>query len=162
MFKLSNIAGLLNVSLAVFFAISLIGCKDVDLQQVGDALAQYQQKPLDEKTVVEGLKQALQVSTRNSVSQTSKKGGYSDNPLIKIAIPQALSKLDSTLRKVGLGSYVDNFEVQMNRAAESASAEAKQVFINSISKMTLNDGGIFLEAQMMPQHDILNAQQALN
>lgn len=138
--KTSCFAWLVNVCLALPLAIFLIGCKDVDLQQVSDALVQYQQKPLDEKTVIEGLKQALQVSTRNTISKTSKKGGYSNNPLIRIAIPQKLSKVAATLRKVGLGAFVDKFEVQMNRAAESASVDAKQVFINSISKMSLTDG----------------------
>ena len=138
--KPSIFARLLNVCLAVPLAVFLIGCKEVDLQQVSDTLALYQQKPLDEKTVVDGLKEALKVSTRNSVSKTSKKGGYSDNPLIKIAIPQKLAKVETTLKKLGLGAYVDKFEVQMNRAAETASSEAKQVFINSILKMSLTDG----------------------
>lgn len=142
MSSLAVIGRLLHSCLAACLLVFLIGCKDVDLQQVGAALEAYQQQqsPLDEKTVVKGLKQALQVGTRNSVSKTSQKGGYSDNPLIRIGIPQKLSKTASTLRSVGLGGYVDQFEIQMNRAAESASVEAKQVFINSISQMTLTDG----------------------
>jgi hypothetical protein len=135
-----KIAGVLNVCAAIPLALFLIGCKNVDLQQVSDVLAEYQQTPLDEKTVVNGLKEALQVSTRNTVSQTSKSGGYSNNPLIKIVMPEKLSKVESTLKNVGLGSYVDKFELQMNRAAESASVEAKQVFIKSILNMSLTDG----------------------
>ncbi|TQV88101.1 DUF4197 domain-containing protein [Aliikangiella coralliicola] len=119
-------------------AFGLTGCKNVDLQQVADTLQQYQ-TPLDEKTVVAGLKQALEVGTNNSVSKTSQIGGFSNNPLIRIAVPKELDKTASTLRKFGLGRYVDKFELQMNRSAESASKEAKQVFLESIAQMTLTD-----------------------
>ncbi len=135
------IAGLL---LPLVIAIS--GCKNVDLQQVID-IVQQQQQPLDSKTVVAGLKQALEVGTKNSVSKTSKAGGFSDNPLIRIALPEELTKVASTLKKFGLGSYVDRFELQMNRAAETASTEAKEIFIESISQMTLADGWSILRGE---------------
>lgn len=134
--SIKNISRLLLTFLPVFL---LTGCKNVDLNQVAQAIQQYQ-APLDSKTVVAGLKQALDVGTANSVASSSQQGGYSNNPLIRIEIPGELDKVASTLRKVGLGSYVQQFELQMNRAAEVASKEAKQVFINSISQMTLTDG----------------------
>ena len=123
---------------ATLLMIFLMSCQSVDLKQINDQLANA--RPLDNKTIVAGLKQALEVGTKNSVNLTSQKGGFSDNPLIRINTPQELDKLVSTLNKLGMGSYVSNFETQMNRAAENASAEAKQVFFNSISKMSLRDG----------------------
>ncbi len=128
----------LSIILALPLAILLISCKSSELRQIADSLQQVQQ-PLDSKTVVAGLKQALEIGTSNSVSKTSKPGGFSNNPLIHIAIPQQLNKVDSSLRNIGLGRYVDKFELQMNRAAESASIEAKQIFIASISQMSFND-----------------------
>jgi hypothetical protein len=117
----------------------LSGCKNLDLKQVAQVLQDYQQ-PLDETTVVNGLKQALEVGTRNSVSKTSKAGGFYDNPLIRIALPPELNKVSKTLRKLSLGSYVDSFERQMNRAAEVASVEAREIFLESILEMSLVDG----------------------
>lgn len=128
----------LNFWLLVPMLLLTIGCKNVDLQQVESVLKDYQ-RPLDNQTIVAGLKQALEIGTSNSVNQTSQEGGYFNNPLIKIALPQELEKPAKTLRKFGLGSYVDSFEKQMNRAAESASKEAKQVFYNSIRQMTISD-----------------------
>jgi len=115
-----------------------LGCKSADLQQVTDALGQYQ-APLDQKTLVAGLKQALEVGTQNSVKQTSAEGGFSLNPRLKILTPAALSKPVKTLRTLGLGSLVDRFETQMNRAAEKASAEATGVFVDSIRQMSFSD-----------------------
>lgn len=116
----------------------LMSCQSVDLKELNDQLANA--RPLDNKTIVAGLKQALEVGTKNSVNLTSQKGGFSDNSLIRINTPKELDKLVNTLNKLGMSRYVDSFELQMNRAAETASAEAKQVFFNSISKMSLRDG----------------------
>lgn len=128
----------LSISMALPLALLLIGCKNVDLQQVGNVLENYQ-RPLDNQTIVSGLKQALEVGTSNSVSQTSRDGGFYNNPLLKIGLPQELQKPANTLRKFGFGSYVERIEKQMNRAAETASKEAKQVFYNSIRQMTVTD-----------------------
>jgi hypothetical protein len=126
---------LLTLTLVAFLG----SCKNLDMKQVAQAIQDYQQ-PLDEATVVNGLKQALEVGTRNSVSETSKVGGFYNNPLIHIALPPELTKVSKTLRKFKLGSYVDNFERQMNRAAEVASVEAKDIFLESIMEMSLADG----------------------
>jgi len=134
----------ISVVLFLPIAITLISCKSSDIRELTSQL-QQSKKPLDSKTVVAGLKQALEVSTRNSVAKTSKVGGFSDNPLIHIAIPQELRKVESSLKKIGLGRHVDKFETQMNRAAESASKEATRIFIASITKMTFSDAWNILQ-----------------
>ena len=94
---------------------------------------------LDESTVASGLKEALRVGSERAVSLTSTENGFLGNSLIRIAMPESLQKVSTTLRRVGMGSYVDEFEVAMNRAAESASGEAKGVFWEAITSMTLTD-----------------------
>lgn len=123
--------------------LSVIGCKNVDVQQVASALEQYQQATnnngLSRETLVAGLKEALEVGTGNSVAKTSVNGGFSNDAMIKILVPEPMAKLASNMRKYGFGSYVDRFELQMNRSAEMASAEAKHLFIDSISQMSIQD-----------------------
>jgi hypothetical protein len=94
---------------------------------------------LDEATVVAGLKEALRVGTERTVVSTSQVDGYLANELIRIAIPEQIEPMTSTLRKAGLGSLVDEVEVGMNRAAELAAAEARQVFWDAITSMTIAD-----------------------
>lgn len=130
--------------------IPLLGCKDVDLQQVASAIEQYQQLEqgqgvLDRQTVVAGLKQALEVGTNNSVTKTSKTGGFSNDPVIKILVPEQMSKLAKNMRRYGFGEHVDRFEAQMNRSAELASVEAKSLFIDSISNMSIGDAWAILK-----------------
>lgn len=123
--------------MTVLTALFLTSCKTTDINRVLQGLGGNQQ--LSNETVVAGLKQALEVGTKNSVNRTNKPGGFSNNPLIKIAVPEELDNVAGALRKVGLGSYVNSFEQQMNRAAEKASGEAKDVFIGAISSMSISD-----------------------
>ena len=94
---------------------------------------------LDESTVIAGIKEALRVGTENSVLSTSRLDGYLGNQLIRIVIPEQLESVASTLRQVGLGSQVDELEVGMNRAAELAAVEAREVFWSAITGMTVSD-----------------------
>jgi hypothetical protein len=43
------------------------------------------------------------------------------------------------LRMVGMGAKVDELEVGMNRAAEQATPQAKQIFLTALRKMTFDD-----------------------
>lgn len=119
--------------------LALTSCKTTDVARVLDSLNQQGGSGLSQQTVAAGLKQALQVGTDKAVFDTNRKGGYSGNPLIKIIMPEKLDKVASAVRKIGLGSYVDGIELQMNRAAESAAGEAKAVFFDAISRMSWQD-----------------------
>ena len=94
---------------------------------------------LDPATVALGLKDALRVGTERSVESTSGLDGFLGNNLIRIALPEKLQGVGSALRKLGMGSQVDAFEVTMNRAAEQAAGEATEVFWGAIKEMTLSD-----------------------
>ena len=94
---------------------------------------------LDEATIAAGLKEALTIGTERSSSQTSKLDGFYRNPAIQIVVPDQYSDVARTLRDFGLGSYVDDFEEKMNRAAERASGEAIDVFAAAIRQMSISD-----------------------
>lgn len=94
---------------------------------------------LDEATVIAGLKEALEVGTGNAVLSTSKLDGFLGNQLIRIAVPDQLQSAASTLRTIGLGSQVDELETGMNRAAELAAGEAREIFWGAIKGMSVSD-----------------------
>lgn len=101
--------------------------------------------PLDDGTVIAGLKEALRVGTRNAVAATARPDGFLANPRIHIPVPEQLDTMARGLRAVGLGGQVDELEVAMNRAAEAASAEAFDVFAAAVSQMTFADARGILE-----------------
>ena len=94
---------------------------------------------LDETKIAAGLKEALQVGTGNAVNLTGKADGYFRNQAIKILMPDQLQAFEKGLRTFGFGSEVDDFVMSMNRAAERAAPQAKQIFLGTIREMTFAD-----------------------
>ncbi len=95
---------------------------------------------LSNSEIVNGLRQALEIGSRNAGRQLSNINGYYGNQLIKIVMPPEAQKVERTLRAVGLGSEVDKAILSMNRAAEDAANKAVPIFVNSIKQMTIQDG----------------------
>ena len=94
---------------------------------------------LDATTVARGLREALSVGTDRTVGRTATLDGFLGNALLRIALPESLERAARTLRDIGLGSQVDAVEVAMNRAAEGAAGEAREVFGDAIRAMTIED-----------------------
>jgi hypothetical protein len=94
---------------------------------------------LSESEIIEGLKQALEIGSADAVELVSQKGGYYDNPAIKIPLPESVQKVEKLLRSAGFGPKVDAFELSMNQAAEKAAPEAKSIFWDAIKKMEITD-----------------------
>lgn len=94
---------------------------------------------LSNTDIAAGLKEALNVGADRAVSLLAVEDGFFGNPEVKIPLPGALTKVRSALDKVGFGGTFDDLELQMNRAAEQAAPQAKELFIGAISELTLDD-----------------------
>ncbi len=125
------------VSLYVFLAATqgFAGLGDL----LNKAVSSASTTPPSETKIAQGLKEALRVGTEKAVALTGKQDGYFKNEAIKILLPERLKTADAFLRKVGMGAQMDQLVLSMNRAAEAAAPQAKSIFIDSISKMTLQD-----------------------
>ncbi|MCF8217365.1 MAG: DUF4197 domain-containing protein [Bacteroidales bacterium] len=95
--------------------------------------------PLSEAEVADGLKQALQVGTKNAVEQLEKKNALYKNSQLRIPFPEEAKIVENKLRQVGLGDQVDKFVKKMNHGAEAAMAKAQPVFVDAIKEMTIKD-----------------------
>ena len=100
---------------------------------------------VSQNEIVDGLKEALQIGTGNTVQALSQLNGYYGNPQLKIPLPQSFQKFDKILRATGFGSELDAFELSMNRAAEKAAPEAKALFVDAIKSMTFADADKILK-----------------
>jgi hypothetical protein len=86
-----------------------------------------------------GLKEALSRGIAAAVTETGRPGGYENNPLIKIAMPDRLKWAEKGLRTIGMGATVDKFEHSMNAAAEQAAPAARSIFLQALKSMTFDD-----------------------
>ena len=109
------------------------------LKQAGESLGHRDTSGLSDDKITAGLKQALQVSTSKAVSLTGKPDGFLKNAAIKILLPPKLKSVGSGMRMLGMGARVDELEVGMNRAAEQAAPQAKQIFLDALKKMSFDD-----------------------
>ena len=72
------------------------------------------------------------------MSLTGKPDGFLKNEAIKTLLPPKLETVAKGMRMLGMGAKVDEFEVGMNRAAEQATPQAKQIFLAALKKMTFD------------------------
>ena len=96
-------------------------------------------KSLTNADIVAGLKEALEVGTKNTVDLTGKVDGYFGNAAIKILLPSQLQSVEQGLRLLGQGQKVDELVLAMNRAAEKAAPAAKDIFWLAITDMTFEN-----------------------
>jgi len=94
---------------------------------------------LPNSDVIAGLKEALTVGSEHVVQQLGQTDGFYADPQIRIPLPEKLATVKSALDKVGMGSFADDLELKLNRAAEAASPKARELFLNAISQMTFED-----------------------
>ncbi|MBZ5681117.1 MAG: DUF4197 domain-containing protein [Acidobacteriia bacterium] len=112
---------------------------DEILKKADETLNQHSTAGLSNSKIVAGLKEALQVSTGKAVALTGKPDGFLKNQAIKILLPPKLETIGRGMRMLGMGAKVDELEVGMNRAAEQATPQAKQIFIAAVKKMSFED-----------------------
>ncbi|MDO6513230.1 MULTISPECIES: DUF4197 domain-containing protein [unclassified Neptuniibacter] len=94
---------------------------------------------LSTETVINGLKEALEVGSRRAIEEISQPGGYLDNQDIRIPLPDGINKVASLLKKYGLESQVTEFEESMNRAAEKAAPQATELIVSAVKEMSFDD-----------------------
>ncbi len=99
---------------------------------------------LDNNTLIAGLKEALDVGTRQAISQVGQSNGYLANDLIRIPLPPQLEKVSGLMKKIGLSSQVEQFEHSINQAAEKAAPQAAEIMANAIRNMSIEDASAIL------------------
>jgi len=104
------------------------------------------------------LKQALIIGVKKAVRSASKIDGFFDNPKIRIPLPSSVERVGQSLRSVGLGQVVDDFELSMNRAAEKAAAEATPILVDAVKSVSFNDALSILQGGETAATDTLRAK----
>jgi hypothetical protein len=86
-----------------------------------------------------GLKAALEKGSTTAVATLGRTDGFFANPQVKIPLPDSMQRAERLMRRFGMGKQADELILTINRAAEAAVAEAKQLFVDSVRKMTVQD-----------------------
>lgn len=88
---------------------------------------------------VSGLKQALSDGSVAAVGKLGVVNGYFGDARVKIPLPPSLKRVEGAMRALGMRRQADELVLSMNRAAEAAAPEAKQLLIDAAKKMSVQD-----------------------
>ena len=86
-----------------------------------------------------GIKEALTQGVTTAVLNLNKTDGFFGSDIYKMLLPPDAVKIETTLRKAGMGTQVDKAILAINRGAEDAVAFAKPIFVEAIKEMTITD-----------------------
>lgn len=86
-----------------------------------------------------GLKEALTQGAGKAVALLGKNDGFLKNPKVKIPLPESMQQVESVMRGLGMGKQADELITAMNRAAEAAVPAAKDMLVDAVKQMTVED-----------------------
>lgn len=123
--------GLFSLVIALFLGFSMQSCEQLDdFLQNDDTAA--------------GLREALKISTDTTVNQAGRTNGYYLNPDIKILFPEDAQNIitvaqNNPISGAVLNPLIESFTQRINNAAEQAAPLAKDIFVETITNITISD-----------------------
>lgn len=93
----------------------------------------------DPELPAQAIRQLLSQSADIAVNRLGRTDGYWANPQVRIPLPEALRRIEKTLRRYGQERYTDELAESLNRAAEVALPAAKPVLLAAIGELSVND-----------------------
>ena len=103
------------------------------------APAWAQLENITNREAINALKSALDRGARAAVAQLGRENGFLGDARVKIPLPESLRRAEKNMRRFGMGKYADELIVTLNRAAEAAVPEAKQLFVDALRQMSVQD-----------------------
>lgn len=99
---------------------------------------------LTQQEMTDGLLEALSTGVRRATDLLGAEGGFLNDKLVRIPMPEPLAKVEGVVRKLGQDKLADNFIQTMNRAAEQAMPKATAIFTDAIKNMSVDDAKAIL------------------
>lgn len=93
---------------------------------------------------INALRTALTQGASKAVAELGQQDGFMGNPDVRIPLPPALAKIDRKLRRFGLTAQADQLVLTMNRAAEAAVPQARELLVGAVKSMTIADAKTIL------------------
>lgn len=110
----------------------------------GGAARALSLEQLRDNEVATALRQALETGAANAIARLGQDNGFLGNEKVRIPLPDGLGKVARGLKAVGLGKQSDELVTTMNRAAEQAVPEAKNLLLNTVRLLTIEDAKAIL------------------
>lgn len=113
--------------LTLFAALVMAGPAGAQLEDVTD------------REAINALKGALQRGAHAAVDRLGRPDGFYGDARVRIPLPESVRRAEKNMRRFGMGRYADELLVTLNRAAEAAVPEARQLFVDALRQMSVRD-----------------------
>lgn len=94
---------------------------------------------LSEGDAASGVRAALERGAQAALAHLGRTDGFLGNPLVRIELPPTLREGAKLLRNTGQGRKLDELVTAMNRAAEAAMPQARQLLVSTIKAISVED-----------------------
>lgn len=94
---------------------------------------------LTETDAAGGVREALRRGAEAAVANLGRTDGFLGNKAVRIPLPGYLADAGKLMRTFGQGKRVDELETAMNRAAESAVPAARQLLVDTVRAISVED-----------------------
>jgi hypothetical protein len=118
---------------------SALGLAVLAAYQQAHALSLGDLGAVSDSDASKGLKTALEKGALSAVGILGKTDGFLGNDKVRIPLPGFLESAAKVLRATGKKAQVDELVTSMNRAAETAVPMAKNLLVDSVKNMSVND-----------------------
>lgn len=88
---------------------------------------------------ISGMRAALSHGAKAAVLQLGQKGGFHNNPKVRIGLPDFLEDAAPVLRATGQGKRLDALVMTLNEAAEKAVPLAADMLAQAIQRLSVGD-----------------------
>jgi len=120
----------MRAAIVAWFCCALVTCAPPALARL---------EGITSREAATALKAALEKGSQAAVASLGRTDGFFGNSRVKIPLPESLQRAERAMRRFGMGRHADELILTMNRAAEAAVPEARQLLVDSVRKMTVQD-----------------------
>ncbi len=96
-------------------------------------------RALVESDAAAGVRALLERAGDAAVALLGRTDGFNANPRVRIGLPPSLDAAAKLMRATGQGRAVDDLLLAINRAAERAVAQARDVLVQAVREMSVED-----------------------
>lgn len=117
---------------------TLVTAKDFVLERMPDGLYSTDTQPAP-RLVAEAFTEALNIGSDSVTSTLGSIDGFYRNAQVKIPLPDRLQQAANIMDKIGLNYISEDLVKKINRAAETATPHAKELFLNAVNNLSFDD-----------------------
>lgn len=96
-------------------------------------------RAMGESDAASGVRAALERGAVAAIGTLGRKDGFLGNPTVRIELPGYLKDAAQLLKATGQGRKLDELVKAMNRAAEAAMPEARQLLVGAVKSISVED-----------------------